>query len=187
MADDIETGEKRVDPLPERQPLPMPIKRRIVELFATFHGVSAVRVAILSEFGRDVPMSTLAHYDPARGKRMSPRLKKLHEEVRAAYVERSADVAIAHQAHRLRLLSTIVEKAEKARDFGNAIKGLELAAREMGGQLTNVQKREVQGTVEHRHLSVEDARQELATRLGGLLERLPPPQPKDAGELTPED
>lgn len=161
---------ERADPSPVRTRLPAEIKRRIVELFATFQSVSQIHAAILSEFNLDLAKSTIVHYDPTRSPRLSPRLRQLFDEVRSRYVERAADVAIAHQAHRLRLLENLVAKAEKARDFGNAIKGLELAAREMGGQLTNVQKREVQGEVVHRHLTPEDAKAELAMRIGALIE-----------------
>jgi hypothetical protein len=73
---------------------------------------------------------------------------------------------VSHQAHRLRLIGDIVSKATTAKDFGNALKGLELAAKEMGGLGTVVEHK---GIVSHVHGSIEDARRELADRLRGAL------------------
>jgi hypothetical protein len=95
-------------------------------------------------------------------------------------------VAIAHQAHRLRRYETLVDKAEKAKDFSAALKGLELAAKEMGGVLEGRTTVKHEGSVEHRHLSIEDQRAELAMRLsavieGGTLHALPAPDGSEEG------
>lgn len=168
--DGEETGGKPTDPHLGQRRLPITVKRRIIEMMATFQGLASIRDAIREEFGLDLSKATIAHYDPSRSKRLSPKLIALHETVRKQYVERATDVAIAHQAHRLRRLESIVDKAEKARDFSSALKGLEIAAKEMGGILTNTQTVKHEGSVTHRHLSVEDAKAELAMRLGALID-----------------
>jgi hypothetical protein len=179
--------------LPERTRLPMAVRMRIVELFATFHKVSEIQSTIKTEFHIDLPAATVHHYDPHRSKKLSPRLKSYASEVRAAYVEKASEVAVAHRAHRLRMLQGVIEKAEKAKDFGNAIKGLELAAKEMGGVLEGKQIVEHRGSVEHRHLSVEDARAELAMRLGAVIEggtlqhALPAPDEARGDDAQPID
>lgn len=153
------------------------VKRRMVTLFAQFQGVSAVQRAIKAEFGLDLDVRTVAHYDAGKPKaRVGRRLRELYAAVREHYVGATAEIGIAQQNHRLRLIERLVEKAETAKDFNAATKLLELAAREMGGVLTNVSKTRVEGVVEHRHLSVEDARAELAARLGAVI---------DGGTLLP--
>lgn len=168
-------------PLPVRRGLSIDVKRRIIELFAQFHRVTDVQSKIKTEFGLDLDARTIQHFDCSRPQaRVGKGLRALYDAHRQAYVERSADVAIAHRAHRLRMLQQVVEKAEKAKDFGNAIKGLELAAKEMGGVLEGKSEVKHVGQVAHVHLSVEDAKRELAMRLsevieGGKLEALPKP------------
>lgn len=105
---------------------------------------------------------------------MGQALRTLFDETRKRYVTDVASVAIAHQAHRLRLVSRVVEKATNSKDYAAALKGLELAAKEMGGALTAQHVVRHEGTVGHVHATVEEARRELAARLstvvaGGLL------------------
>jgi hypothetical protein len=169
----------------ERNRLPIEIRRRIVELFATFQPLNSIIETIKDEFGQTLHRDTVRHYDPTRlNSKLSPSMVALFNEVRTRYVEQSTSVAIAHQAHRLRRYETIIDKAERAKDFSSALKGLELAAKEMGGVLTNVSRTEVKGQIEHRHLSIEDAKAELAMRLqsaieGGTLTPLPSPTEGD--------
>ncbi len=126
-------------------------------------------------------MRDVQNYDPTRPTaRIGKSLRTLFEVHRQAFIEGVQHHGVAHQAKRLQLLEKVIEKATTAKDFGNAIKGLELAAKEMGGTLTNVSKQEVRGTIEHRHLSVEDAKAELVMRLGAIIEGgtlLPAPMP----------
>lgn len=171
---------KRVDPTPERIGLPTAAKNRIVEMFATFQPLSAVMAMLRDEFDLVPDQRTVLSYNCDRPQaRVGKRLRHLFTETRAAYVEKTASVAISHQAHRLRLLTTIVEKAEKSKDFNAALKGLELAAKEMGGMLdaSVAKKVEHSGMVAHAHLNVEDARQEVAMRLRQMVEAAPSPAP----------
>lgn len=177
-------------PTPVRSRLPFAAKARIIEMYARFQSVRDIQSAIETEFNVRMQERDVVHYDPQRPQaRIGKRLRAMFEEHRRAYIERTAQVAIAHQAHRLRLLSRVVEKAEKAKDFSSALKGLELAAKEMGGVLTNTHKVQHEGSVEHRHLSIEDARGELATRLAALVEGgtlTPLPAPTEGATEEPE-
>jgi hypothetical protein len=164
---------KGVDPPPVRQVLPHAVKARIVTLFAQYQGLGAIQKAIESEFGLRIGKSTIAHYDPTAARvRLSRRLLSLFEDARAAYVGDFTRIGIAQQNHRLRLIERLVEKAETAKEFAAAAKLLELAAKEMGGALTNVSKTEAKVV----HLSGADARAELAARLSAAI---------DGGTLTP--
>ena len=172
----VTDGKNLVEPIPVRTPLSAAGKRRCVELWATFHTLSQVRDTMAKECGFPIPDSTLLHYDPTRpGNKLHPKLKAYHAEVRKEYIERSANVAIAHQAHRLRKLENIIESATKSKDYTAALKGIELAAKEMGG-LTQTVRHE--GRVEQAHLHVhgttEDMRTELAMRLAALADTVAP-------------
>ena len=143
----------------------------MVELFAQFHTVKQVADTIKAEYHTDLDLRSVATYDPSqRHCRMGKRLREHYDACRQAYVEASAKVGVAHQAHRLRLIERVIEKATTAKDFSSALKGLELAAKEMGGVLEGKSIVEHRGSVEHRHLSVEDARAELAMRLGAVID-----------------
>jgi hypothetical protein len=154
-------------------------KTRIVSLFAQFQGVASIRDAMKREFGLELAENTIRHYDPSKpGSRLSPRLKAFYLSAREAWVGQSAAIGVSYQNQRLRLIERAIDGAEKAKDFGNVARLLELAAKEMGGVLTNVSKVEHRGNVGHVHMSIEDARSELAARLAGVLDGGVLEQPK---------
>lgn len=158
--------------------LPREVQARMVTLHAQFQSLSAIRKAIAAEFGLELDERTIAHYDAGKPKaRVGQRLRELYASAREAYVGEQANVAISHQNHRLRLIERAIAGAEKGRDWGAVTKLLELAAKEMGGVLTNVSKVEHKGGIEHRHMSMDDARAELALRLSHAL---------DGGVLKPQ-
>ena len=101
---------------------------------------------------------------------LSKKLHAYYREVRERYVQGAADIAITHQAHRLRRLEEVHQAAMRAKDFTNAIKALEVASKELGGLGETVTVKH-SGTVGHVHASLEDARTEVAMRLAGLIER----------------
>lgn len=161
-----------VDPHHVQVGLPLEVKRRMVILFAQFQRLTDVQKAIYQEFGLDLDHRTVANYNPGGPKsRVGKGLRELFHATRASWLDATANIGIAHQGHRLRRLEQLIDKAEKAREYDVAGKLLEQAAKEMGGILTNVSKREVSGTVEHRHLSPEDAKAELAMRLQAVVDK----------------
>jgi hypothetical protein len=154
-----------------RRGLPSEVKRFIVESFACFQTHKTVQDEVARRFGIVLDGRTLLVYDPARPQcRIGPRLRLLYDECRKAYIEGVQEVAISHQAHRLRLLSRVVEKATTSKDYANAIKGLELAAKEMGGALSGQHTIRHEGTIGHVHATVEEAKAEIASRLTMVLE-----------------
>ncbi len=178
---DMKTGN-RVDPLPVRGRLTTAMRNRIIELFAQFQTVSVIRSAIKTEFGRTLADATISHYDPTRASsKLSVEQRAQFDALRASYVDSAKDVAIAHQAHRLRKYEEIYDKALKGRDYSAALKAMELAAKELGGVMTNQSTVKHEGNVTHRHLSPADAKVELGMRLQAMLEQqaaLPSPMPQ---------
>lgn len=170
-----EKGGKRADLPLGRSGLPNEVKEFIVESFACFQTHKTVHAQVLQRFGLDLDGRLLCSYDPAhRHCRLGKRLRALHATIRKAYIENTAEVAISHQAQRLRLIGQVVEKAQSSKDYAAALKGLELAAKEMGGVLEGRSIVEHRGGMVHVHTNVEDARREVAMRLaqivdGGLL------------------
>lgn len=170
-----------------RRGLAQEVKLRMIELFAQFQGVSAVQDTIKSEYGLALDRRTVESFNPDSPRcKCGKRLKTAFSQHRDAYIKETAKHGVAHQAHRLRLIGTIVDKATTAKDFANALKGLELAAKEMGGLGTVVEHK---GTVAHIHGTVEDARREVAERLKALiptieLEARPIPSVQKSGVET---
>lgn len=168
------------DLLPVRTSLPYNLKAAIVEKLACFEPLSEIRKWLASEHNLRLDERTLGTYNPVnRHCRLGKRLRDHYATTRKLYTEKAADVAIAHQAHRLRKLEEIATKALTAKDFNAALKAMELAAKEMG-QLTQTVRHE--GTVSHVHGTVEDARAEVAMRLQQLSEAMALPAPTVATE-----
>jgi len=178
-------GENRSEVFLVQRGLTIEQKKFIVESFACFQGVSAIAAEYLRRWGVSLDHRLIASYDPRRpSARVGKALRLYYDQCRKAYVEGVAEVAIAHQAHRLRLLGRVIEKANNSKDFNAAIKGLELAAKEMGGALSGQHVVRHEGTIGHVHATVEEARAEITARLtqvveGGLL--LAAPSPTEEG------
>lgn len=151
------------------------VKARMIELFALFQGVSQVELAIKREFGLSLDRRTIEGFNPDSVRsRVGKRLRRMFDQHRAAYVEAVAKQGVAHQAHRLKLIGDLVEKASNSKDFNAALRGLELAAKEVGG-LASVQTVRHEGTVGHAHVhaSIDDAKAELAMRLSSFVDAMP--------------
>ena len=163
-------SEKDANPLHQRRGLSPDIKSRMIELFAQFQGVTQVADAIKREFGQTLDRRTVESFNPDSPRaRVGKRLRLMFETHRKAYVDATAKQGVAHQAHRLRLIGELVEKASNSKDFAAALRGLELAAKEMGGLSQTVRH---EGTVSHAHIhaSIEDAKAELAMRLASFVD-----------------
>jgi hypothetical protein len=169
---------KRDNLFPERRGLDPAIKSRMIELFAHFQGVSQVADTIKREYGLAIDRRTVEGFNPDSPRaKVGKRLRSLFDQHRKAYVEAVAKQGVAHQAHRLKLIGDLVEKASNSKDFNAALRGLELAAKEMGAGQTTTVKHE--GVISHVHGSIEDAKAELAMRLAAFVEQ----RARDEGAL----
>lgn len=161
------SGQRPADQSHLRRGLSHEIKADMIEMFARFQSVSQVADMLKKDHGVVLDRRTIESFNPDSHRcRVGKRLKSLFKLHRDAYIKEAAKVAVSHQAHRLRLIGEIVDKATTAKDFGNALKGLELAAKEMGGLAQEVKHT---GVVSHVHGTVEEARRELADRLRTLV------------------
>lgn len=151
--------------------LPIAVRQRIVVLFAQFHKVSEVRDIIRAEYGLQIADTTLRYHDPGRSPKLSPKLKQLFKEARKRHLDDVSDIGIAHQSVRLRMLARMASKAEEGKQYALAASLLKQAAEEMGGALSGTKVIEHRGHIGHVHLSADDMRNELALRLGSVLER----------------
>ena len=164
-------GKNGSDLILARRGLTPEQKRFIVESYACFQPLTEIEAALLKRWQIRLDRRHLASFDAGRPDcRIGQRLKRYYAECRKAYIEGVRDVAISHQAHRLRLVGRIVEKATTSKDYAAALKGLELAAKEMGGALASVHTVRHEGQIAHVHATVEEARREVAARLAQVIE-----------------
>ena len=164
-------GKNGSDLILEARGLTLEQKRFIVESFACFQGVNEIAAGLKQRWNVKLDQRHIATYDARRPTaRLGRGLRLYYDQCRKAYVEGVAEVAIAHQAHRLRLVTRIVEKATTSKDYAAALKGLELAAKEMGGALSGHTTVRHEGMIGHVHATVEEARAELAARLTQVVE-----------------
>jgi len=113
--------------------LPAPVKRRIVEHLACYCTHSEVAELITNEFGISLTSRHVRAYDPTSFQFAgSDRWIEYHRTVRERCDRELGEIAIAHQAYRLRQLQQIHDRARNCGDYALALKILEQAAKEMG-------------------------------------------------------
>lgn len=125
--------------------IPEQIKVFIVNALAAFDTPSVVAEAVKREFEYDVSRQAVEAHDPTKvaGGKLSAKWRTLFEAARAAFIEDSTSIPIAHRSTRLRALWRMAERAEKAGNLGLAAQLHKQAAEEMGNAYTN--RREVTG------------------------------------------
>lgn len=176
-------GDKQ--PPPAQMTLPHKAKILVVTRLAQFASAVSIIAEVQEVFGVTMHRQHVYYYDPDRpyagcGKKH----RLLHAEVRQRYLNDISDVGIAHQSHRLRTLQRLADKAEDREQWG-AVQGLlKQAAEEMGGSFTNQRTVTHKGTMGMVHLNGEDAKAELAQRLGTVLADLALPAPQVVEEDT---
>lgn len=113
--------------------LPEAIKRRIVEHLACFCTHAEVVALIAEEFTVTLTPRHVRAYDPTSFQfAAGTRWQTYHSSVRKRFETEIAAEPIAHRAYRLRKLDSVCTKAMEDGDLKEAIKALELAAKEMG-------------------------------------------------------
>lgn len=166
-------GGRASTPAPVRRSLPADVKRHAVVLFAQYQTLSAVGKAIREDYGITVDRRTLKQYDCASATgRVGKALRALFDEARKAYLADTFGIGIAHQNQRLRMLDRMAHKAEERGDYALAAQLLAQGAKELGG-LVDQQRVHHTGVVGNVHMSVDDARAELAMRLNRIAETIP--------------
>jgi len=121
------------------------MKVALVQAQACYDTPTQAAEAVSQEFGIKIDRVQASKYDPTKesGKRLSPKLKAIFESTRKAFLETTADIPIAQQSFRLRVLQRQLQKAEQAGNQAMVAQLLEQAAKESGGAFTN--RREITG------------------------------------------
>lgn len=122
-----------------------PVKLAITQALACFDTPTQVADMVKEEFGIVITRQQASQYDASKttGKTMSKKLRAIFEETRKAFLESTADVPVAQQSYRLRVLQRMLLKAERSGNMALVAQLLEQAAKETGGLFTN--RRELTG------------------------------------------
>ena len=115
-------------------------RRYIVSQLACFVSPSDVQKAVKEQWGIDITLPGLGHYDPntaAGAAELAPKWRLLFEETRKRFSETLSDIPIAQQAWRLRELARQYKRLDDAGETRDAAAILEQAAKETGGMYSN--------------------------------------------------
>lgn len=152
--------------------LPDYVKLRIVQALACFDTPSQVAREVNAEYGLSVSPQQCETYDPTKrnGARLSKKFCELFEATRAAFLNDTSRIGIAHRAVRLRKLDRAVGLAEDRGNIPLMAQLLEQAAKESGDAFTNKHRLEHTGKdggpVEQRTTVVDE--QEVAAAIAKL-------------------
>lgn len=114
------------------------IRAFIVRGLACFDTPSTVAKDVEAEFGIKIDRDQVRQYSPDwPGRPPAKRWLKMHTEIRKAFVEEQAGIAIASMSMRLRRLERVLTKAETIGNPDMVMRALEQAAKEVGGAFTN--------------------------------------------------
>jgi hypothetical protein len=117
------------------------LRLRITTELACFTTPSEVRDLVKREFGMELSLSTITHYDGSLPSvDLSKGLREVFTKTRARFLEDCSAIPIANLAYRLRELQKLLEKEKDRENTVGARASLEQAAKEIGGAFTNKQE-----------------------------------------------
>ncbi|HEC0627279.1 DUF2280 domain-containing protein [Acinetobacter baumannii] len=121
-----------------------PVKIFIVQALACRDTPQEVVEQVKQEFGVDISRSQCECYDPTKysGRNLSKKFVKLFELTREKFDKGLIDIPIANKYYRLKQYQ---RQLEKTRNVKTALKILEQAAKDIGGQFTNTSKTQLTG------------------------------------------
>lgn len=116
-----------------------PVKIFIVQALACRDTPQEVVDLVKQEFGIEVNRMQCASYDPTKvaGKNLSKKFKELFEETRKKFDEGLIDIPIAQKFYRMKQYDKLLNKTKNT---VLALKIMEQAAKDSGGQFTNRQE-----------------------------------------------
>ncbi|NUG58951.1 DUF2280 domain-containing protein [Acinetobacter baumannii] len=116
-----------------------PVKIFIVQALACRDTPQEVVEQVKQEFGVDISRSQCECYDPTKysGRNLSKKFVELFELTRDEFDKGLIDIPIANKFYRLKQYQ---RQLEKTRNVKTALKILEQAAKDIGGQFTNRQE-----------------------------------------------
>lgn len=129
--------------------LPPDVKLFAVQAFACYETPLEVRKQIKERWGLEVSTNQLQAYNPATvtGQRLSQKLKDVFTDTRQRFLKDTADIPIAQQSYRLRMMQRLFDRVAQSErpNVAMAQALLEQAAKETGGVFTNKQQHEHAG------------------------------------------
>lgn len=119
-----------------------PVKIFIVQALACRDTPQEVAELVKQEFGVITDRMQCASYDPtkAAGRNLSKKFKELFEETRKKFDEGLIDIPIANKHYRMKQYDKLLNKTKNT---VTALKIMEQAAKDSGGQFTN--RKEITG------------------------------------------
>ncbi|KQE41694.1 hypothetical protein APD45_15450 [Acinetobacter baumannii] len=116
-----------------------PVKIFIVQALACRDTPQEVVEQVKQEFGVDISRSQCECYDPTKysGRNLSKKFVELFESTREKFDEGLIDIPIANKYYRLKQYQ---RQLDRTRNIKTALKILEQAAKDIGGQFTNRQE-----------------------------------------------
>ncbi|OCZ24051.1 DUF2280 domain-containing protein [Acinetobacter pittii] len=116
-----------------------PVKIFIVQALACRDTPQEVADQVKQEFGIDVDRMQCSSYDPTKvaGRNLSKKYKDLFEKTRDEFDAGLIDIPIANKYYRLKQYQ---RQLDRTRNVKTALKILEQAAKDIGGQFTNRQE-----------------------------------------------
>ncbi|MDX8187549.1 DUF2280 domain-containing protein [Acinetobacter pittii] len=116
-----------------------PVKIYIVQALACRDTPQEVVEQVKQEFGVDISRSQCECYDPTKysGRNLSMKFVELFESTRERFDEGLIDIPIANKYYRLKQYQ---RQLDRTRNVKTALKILEQAAKDIGGQFTNRQE-----------------------------------------------
>ncbi|MEB6624622.1 DUF2280 domain-containing protein [Acinetobacter pittii] len=116
-----------------------PVKIFIVQALACRDTPQEVVEQVKQEFGIDISRSQCECYDPTKysGRNLSKKFVELFESTREKFDEGLIDIPIANKYYRLKQYQ---RQLDRTRNVKTALKILEQAAKDIGGQFTNRQE-----------------------------------------------
>jgi hypothetical protein len=125
--------------------LPKKAQVFIVTSFATYEAATEIQKLVKENFGVELTLQGVAHYNPEANKTIAAKWKTLFDETREKFNADTSNIAIASKAFRLRELERHYRRQTSAARV-NPVElraTLEQAAKESGGGYTN--RREITG------------------------------------------
>ena len=125
-----------------------PVKIYIVQALACRDTPQEVADAVKQEFGVEVDRMQCSSYDPTKvaGRNLSKKFKDLFNETRKKFDKGLIDIPIASKHYRLKQYDKLLQKTKNT---VTALKIMEQAAKDSGGQFTNKTESSIKNEVSY--------------------------------------
>ncbi|MBJ8478383.1 DUF2280 domain-containing protein [Acinetobacter pittii] len=158
-----------------------PVKIFIVQALACRDTPQEVADQVKQEFGIDVDRMQCSSYDPTKvaGRNLSKKYKDLFEKTRDEFDAGLIDIPIANKYYRLKQYQS---QLDRTRNVKTALKILEQAAKDIGGQFSNRQEMTEGNSGEDRQTKAEVELEIKKLELQKLQREVNPPEHRPPDE-----